>query len=56
MAKSRRKSSEVTARLHAEAIMKVSCGLLSASQAATALGMFRKTYYKWEDRGLSSLS
>ena len=35
--------------------MKVRCGLLSASQAAERLGVSRKTYYKWEERGLSAL-
>ena len=44
-----------TARQRAEAIMKVRCGLLSASQAARQLGVSRKTYYKWEERGLSAL-
>ena len=43
------------ARQRAEAIMKVRCGLLSASQAARQLGVSRKTYYKWEERGLSAL-
>ena len=44
-----------TARLRAEVIMKVRCGLMSASQAAEQLGVSRKTYYKWEERGLSGL-
>ena len=44
-----------TARLRAELIMKVRCGLLSASQAAEQLGVSRKTYYKWEARGLAAL-
>lgn len=44
-----------TARLRAEVIMKVRCGLMSASQAAEQLGVSRKTYYKWEERGLSAL-
>jgi transposase len=35
--------------------MKVRCGLMSASQAAEQLGVSRKTYYKWEERGLSAL-
>ena len=35
--------------------MKVRCGLLTASQAARQLGVSRKTYYKWEERGLSAL-
>jgi len=44
-----------TARLRAEVIMKVRCGLLTARQAAEQLGVSRKTYYKWEQRGLSAL-
>ena len=44
-----------TARLRAELIMKVRCGLMSASQAAEQMGVSRKTYYKWEERGLSGL-
>jgi transposase len=39
----------------AELIMKVRCGLLTASQAAQQLGVSRKTYYKWEQRGLAGL-
>ena len=31
------------------------CGLINASQAAEQLGVSRKTYYKWEQRGLSAL-
>lgn len=43
------------ARLRAELIMKVRCGLLTARQAADRLGVSRKTFYKWEQRGLSAL-
>ena len=43
------------ARERAEVIMKVRCGLMSASQAAEQLGVSRKTYYKWEQRGLTAL-
>lgn len=39
----------------AELIMKVRCGLMSASQAATELGVSRKTYYKWERKGLCGM-
>lgn len=48
-------SSRQTARLRAELIMKVRCGLLTARQAADRLGVSRKTFYKWEQRGLSAL-
>jgi transposase len=44
-----------TARLRAEVIMKVRCGLLTAREAASLLGVSRKTYYKWEERGLAGL-
>ena len=44
-----------TARLRAEVIMKVRCGLMSASQAAEQLGVSCKTCYKLEERGLSGL-
>ena len=43
------------ARQRAEIIMKVRCGLLTATQAAQVLGVSRKTYYKWEQRGLAAL-
>ncbi len=43
------------ARQRAEIIMKVRCGLLTATQAAQLLQVSRKTYYKWEQRGLSAL-
>lgn len=42
------------ARLRAELIMKVRCGLLTARHAAHQLGVSRKTFYKWEQRGLSA--
>ena len=44
-----------TARLRAEMIMKVRCGLLTARQAAAQMGVSRKTFYKWEQRGLNAL-
>jgi len=43
------------ARQRAEIIMKVRCGLMTATQAAQVLGISRKTYYKWEQRGLAAL-
>ena len=47
--------SQEKARLRVEVIMKVRCGLMTAQQAAEYLGVSRKTYYKWEERGLSAL-
>jgi transposase len=43
------------ARKKAEVIMKVRCGLMTASEAAQQFGVSRKTYYRWERRGLASL-
>ena len=51
----KRPTTQQVARQRAEVIMKVRCGLLNASQAAKQLGISRKTYYKWEQRGLSAL-
>lgn len=51
----KRPSAPQTTRLRAEMIMKVRCGLITAAQAAERLGVSRKTYYKWEQRGLSAL-
>ncbi len=51
----KRSSSQQTMRLRAEMIMKVRCGLMTAKQAADRLGVSRKTYYKWEQRGLNAL-
>jgi transposase len=35
--------------------MKVRCDLMKATEAAAMLGVSRKTYYKWEQRGLAAL-
>ena len=43
------------ARQRAEMILKVRGGQLSAAEAARALSISRKTYYKWEKRGLAAL-
>lgn len=51
----KRQLAQHSARLRAEMIMKVRCGLISARQAAQRLGVSRKTYYKWEQRGLSAM-
>ena len=48
-------SDQQSARLRAEMIMKVRCGLLTARQAAARMGVSRKTFYKWEQRGLNAL-
>jgi len=51
----KRPTTRQAARHRAQVIMKVRCGLMNASQAAAELGISRKTYYKWEQRGLSAL-
>ena len=43
------------ARKRAEIIMKVRCGMMTAADAARELGISRKTYYKWEQRGLAAM-
>ena len=43
------------AREKAEMILKVRGGLMSATDAARKLGISRKTYYKWEQRGLEAM-
>ncbi len=43
------------ARKRAQIIMKVNCGLMTATQAARELKVSRKTYYKWETKGLEAL-
>jgi transposase len=47
--------SETLARRRAEVILKVRAGLLTATEAAKELGVSRKTYYQWENRGLQAM-
>lgn len=46
---------EKKARQRADIIMKVRSGLMTATEGAAALGISRKTYYKWEDRALGAM-
>jgi len=46
---------QADARTRAEVILKVQAGLMTASDAAKKLGVSRKTYYKWEKRGLEGM-
>jgi len=46
---------QALARQRAQLIMQVRSGVLSAQQAARQLGIFRKTYYKWERRALAAM-
>lgn len=48
-------SPQEQARLRAKLILKVRAGELSATEAAEQLGISRKTYYKWEERGLRGM-
>ena len=43
------------ARKRAELIIQVRSGMMTATEAAHQLGVSRKTYYEWEQRGLESL-
>lgn len=46
---------EALARRRAELIIQVQAGRLTAAAAAAQMGVSRKTYYKWEQRGLSAI-
>ena len=46
---------DALARSRAELIIQVQAGRLSATAAAAKMGVSRKTYYKWEQRGLSGI-
>jgi transposase len=48
-------STDEKALLRTEMIMKVRSGLMTAKAAAAALGVSRKTYYKWEKKGLQAM-
>lgn len=51
----KKQSQEIKARQRAEIIMKVRSGLMTATEGAAALGISRKTYYKWENRALGAM-
>lgn len=51
----KRTSPDELARRRATFILKVQTGAITATQAATALGVSRKTYYEWERRALEGL-
>jgi transposase len=48
-------STDPKALLRTEMIVKVRSGQMTATAAAEALGVSRKTYYKWEKKGLSAM-
>ena len=43
------------ARQRAEVILKVRSGRMTAAQGARLLGVSRKSYYQWEQRGLAGM-
>lgn len=43
------------ALLRTEMIVRVRAGLMTATAAAEKLGVSRKTYYKWEKKGLQAM-
>ncbi len=47
--------SDRQARRRAAIIIKVQSGQMTATEAANELGISRKSYYKWEKRGLEAL-
>ena len=48
-------ASKEKARERLEMILKVRSGQMTATAAAAALGVSRKTYYEWEAKGLSAM-
>ncbi|MDY7029858.1 MAG: helix-turn-helix domain-containing protein [Spirochaetota bacterium] len=53
--KNTKQQEEEQARRRAEVILQVRAGKMTAKEAAKALGVSRKTYYQWEERGLEGM-
>lgn len=53
--KSQQQEQAQQGRLRAQLIVQVRSGVLTAAAAARQMGVSRKTYYKWEQRGLAGL-
>jgi len=51
----KKQQQEKKARQRADIIMKVRSGIMTATEGAIALGISRKTYYKWENRALGAM-
>jgi len=51
----KKQQQEKKARQRADIIMKVRSGIMTATEGAVALGVSRKTYYKWENRALGAM-
>lgn len=52
---SKEKKNQEQAKIRAEVILKVQTGQITAKEAAKLLGVSRKTYYEWEERGLKGM-
>jgi transposase len=52
---SKEKKNQEQAKKRAEVILKVRSGQMTAKEAAKELGVSRKTYYEWEERGLQGM-
>jgi len=46
---------QMQAQRRAALIVQVQCGQITATEAATQLGVSRKTYYEWEKRALVAM-
>jgi len=53
--KKKQSQEEQLARKRAEVILQVRAGKMTVKQAAKALGISRKTYYEWEEKGLEGM-
>jgi len=53
--KKRLTEKEQKALIRLESIIKVRSGLMTACEAASQLGISRKTWYEWENRGLEAM-
>jgi transposase len=51
-----RKTKELNAKRRAEIILKVRSGIMTATAAASELGVSRKTYYEWEDKAFAAMT
>ena len=52
---SQEEKNQEQAKKRAEVILKVRTGQMTAKEAAKLLGVSRKTYYEWEERGLQGM-
>jgi transposase len=51
----KKETEQELARKRTEVILQVRVGKMTAKEAAQALGVSRKTYYEWEERGLQGM-